>query len=115
MAFALPIVEEAIMLTYKVAEISSESKMWKDAMEEEMRSLHKNDTWELTELPKGKKAISCKWVYAKKHGSLKEDTVNYKARMVAKSYVQREGIDYNKVFSHVVKHSSTRILLALAA
>ena len=30
-----------------------------------MNSLHKNDTWELTELPKGKKAIGCKWVQAK--------------------------------------------------
>jgi len=40
--------------------------MWKNVMVEEMGSLYKNDTWELTELPKGKKAIGCKWVYAKK-------------------------------------------------
>jgi len=89
--------------------------MWKDAMVEEMSSLHKNDTWEQTELPKGMKAIGCKWVYAKKQGSLKEDIVHYKARLVAKSYAQREGIDYNEVFSPVVKHSSIRILLALVA
>ena len=35
--------------------------------------------------------------------------------MVAKGYAQREGIDYNKVFSPVVKHSSICILLALVA
>ena len=58
-------------------------------MEEEMKSLYKNDTWELTRLPKGKKAIGCKWVCAKKHGSLKEDMVRYKARLVAKGYAQR--------------------------
>ena len=42
-------------------------------MVEEMSSPYKNDTWELTELPKGKKAIGYKWVYPKKHGSLKDD------------------------------------------
>jgi len=35
--------------------------------------------------------------------------------LVAKGYAQREGINYNKVFSHVVKYSSIRILLALVA
>jgi len=65
-AYALPVVEEAISSTYKEVEISAESKMWKDAMMEEMSSLHKNDTWELSKLPKENKAIDCKWVFAKK-------------------------------------------------
>ena len=72
-AYALPVVEKAIPSTYREAEISSESKMWKDAMKEEMKSLYKNDTWELTRLLKGKKTIGYKWVYAKKQESLKED------------------------------------------
>ena len=114
-AYALPVVEETIPFIYREAEISSESKMWKDAMEEEISSQHKNDTWELIELPKEKKAIGCKWVYAKKKRSLKDNIICYKTRLVAKGYAQREGIDYNKVFSHVVKHSSIRILLALVA
>jgi len=65
-AYALPVIEETIPSTYREAEISSDSKMWKDAIVEEMSSLYKNDTWELTELPKRKKAIGCKRVYAKK-------------------------------------------------
>ena len=111
-AYALPVVEGAISSTYREAEINS-AKMWKDAMEEEIISLHKNDTWELTELPKGKKAFGCKWVYTKKQGSLKDYTIHYKAKLVAKGYAQREGIDYNEVFSHIVNHSSIQILLAL--
>ena len=78
-------------------------------MIEEIESLHINDILKLAELPKKKKAIGCKWVYAKKEGS-PDDSVHYKARLVTKGYAQREGIDYNEVFSLVVKHSSIRIL-----
>ena len=42
--YALSVIEEAISSTYREAEINSESKIWKDAMEEEMSSLYKNDT-----------------------------------------------------------------------
>ena len=41
MAFAFPVVEDVIPSTYRKAEISSESKMWKDVMMEKMNSLHK--------------------------------------------------------------------------
>ena len=44
MAYALSVVEEAILTIYREAEINSESKMWKDAKMEEMSYLHKNDT-----------------------------------------------------------------------
>ena len=43
-AYALPVIEEAIPSTYREAKISSELKIWKDVMEEEMKSLYKNDT-----------------------------------------------------------------------
>ena len=65
-------------------------------------------------MSKGKKVIDCEWVFAKKEGS-PDASVRYKARLVVKGYAQREGISYNEVFSHVVKHSSIRILLALVA
>ena len=51
--YALLVVEKVIPSTYKKTEIILGSKMGKDAMMEEMSSLHKNDTWELSELSKG--------------------------------------------------------------
>jgi len=57
--------------------------------------------WELTELPKGKKAIGCKGVYAKKQESLKDDIVCYKVRLVVKGYAQRKGIATTR-YSHLL-------------
>jgi len=113
-ALLVNIMEDSVPSIFREAESSSESELWRNAMMEEIESLHVNDIWELVELPKGKKTIGCKWVFAKKDGST-DATMWYKARLVAKSYAQREGFDYNEVFSLVVKHSYIRILLALVA
>lgn len=56
-----------------------------------LESLHKNDTWVLSKLPKGT-AIGCKLVFAKKEGSLKE--VRYKTKLVAKGNAGKETINY---------------------
>ena len=50
-----------------------------------------------------------------KDGFPDKNNVCYKARLVAKCYTQIEGVDYNKVFSPVINHSSIRILFALVA
>ena len=94
---------------------SPKVEQWNKAMGEEMSSLHKNQTLDLVSLPKGKKEIGCRWIYTKKEESSKPNDIRFKARLVAKGYAQREDIDYNEVFSLIVKHASIRILLALVA
>eukprot|EP00253_Pinus_taeda_P032969 PITA_32969 len=70
---------------------------WKKAMEEEMNSLMENKTWELVNLPKGRKALQNKWVYSIKHeGDEKKE--RYKAKLVVKGFAQKEGIDFIEIF-----------------
>ncbi|KAG8492460.1 hypothetical protein CXB51_009588 [Gossypium anomalum] len=80
-----------------------------------MESLHKNRTWDLVQLPKGKKVVRCKWVFKKKEGIPGVEEPRYKARLVAKGYSQILGVDFTDVFSPVVKHSSIRALFGIVA
>eukprot|EP00253_Pinus_taeda_P034014 PITA_34014 len=62
---------------------SEDGKLWKEAMVDEMASLHKNEAWDLVELPGGRKPIGSKWVFKKKTNA-EGKVEKYKARLVAK-------------------------------
>ena len=82
-------------------------------MYEEMNSLDKNKTYDLVELSKGKKVLRNKWVFKlKKDG---DKLVKYKTRLVVKGFSHKQGIDFDEIFSPVVKMSSIRVFLGLVA
>lgn len=104
-SFALCSVTEALNGT--------ERENWKAAMNDEMKSLLENRTWDLVSLPDGQKALKNKWVLRRKtdaNGNLEK----YKARLVIKGCSQREGIDYDEVYSPVVRYASIRYLISIA-
>ncbi|KAH9781301.1 hypothetical protein KPL71_008412 [Citrus sinensis] len=88
---------------------------WKKAMDEEIYSLKKNNTWELVKRPANSKTVGCKWIYRVKDGLTTTEPKRFKVRLVAKGYTQRAGVDFKEVFSPVVRHTSIRVLLALIA
>ena len=117
-AFALSVAQERVDMepkTYQEAINSNEADQWVKAIQEEMDSLRKNETWELVTKPKDRKVVGSKWVFKRKQGTLGNEAPRYKARLVAKGFSQKEGVDYNEIFSPVVKHSSIRLLLAFVA
>ncbi|GJX53781.1 zinc finger, CCHC-type containing protein [Tanacetum coccineum] len=93
---------------------ASTDKKWIEAMEIELDSINKNNTWTLTTLPPNQKAIGLKWVFKTKRDA-KGNIIKYKARLVAKGYVQEQGIDFDEVFAPVARIETVRLILALAA
>ncbi|MCO5612518.1 hypothetical protein L7F22_066786 [Adiantum nelumboides] len=87
---------------------------WKDAMQQEIDSIHKDHTWDQVDLPTGKKPIGTIWVFKVKR---KQDGIvdRYKGKLVAKGYAQQEGIDYDETFALTSCASTVRSLVAIAA
>ncbi|MCI35108.1 copia-type polyprotein, partial [Trifolium medium] len=83
-------------------------------MDQEIESIERNETWELTDLPNGSKKIGVKWIYKTKYNENGKKE-KHKARLVAKGYSQQHGIDYNEVFAPVARWDTIRSILALAA
>ena len=82
-------------------------------MDDEIHSIEKNNTWELTSLPPNKKSIGVKWIYKTKYRPNGE-VERLKARLVVKGYKQKPGIDYFEVFAPVARMDTIRMIVALA-
>ncbi|RDY14473.1 hypothetical protein CR513_00462, partial [Mucuna pruriens] len=78
---------------------------WKAAMEEELKAIEKNHTWELVTLPHNKRSIGVKPT---------GEVAKYKARLVAKGFLQKAWLDYNEVFALVAKIETIRLVVATA-
>ena len=100
--------------SFAEAQRSPDYAQWKEAMDEELSTLTANGTWQIVDVPPGTNLLRTKWVFKKK---LDKDRgiSRYRARLVCKGYTQTHGVDYNAIFSPVVRHSTLRIVLAIAA
>ena len=82
-------------------------------MEEEIKMIEKNETWELVDCPQDKEVIGVKWVYKTKlnsNGSIQK----HKGRLVEKGYSQQFSIDYNETFAPVTCLNTMKALIAPA-
>ncbi|KXJ72078.1 hypothetical protein RP20_CCG018998 [Aedes albopictus] len=113
--FAFGALEYVDNLPSTVAELKQRDDwpQWQAAIQAELDSLHRNNTWDLVKLPEGRRAVSCKWVFRIKPGNGDEPD-KYKARLVARGFSQRRGFDYNETYSPVARVDTLRTLLAVA-
>ena len=83
-------------------------------MDDEIKAIEKNDTWELNALPKGHKLIGIKWV-CKTKKNIKGEIEKHKISLVAKGYSQKAGMDYDEVFTPVAHLETVRLIISLTA
>lgn len=93
---------------------AEQHQCWRHAMIEEIKSIEANNTWRLADGPSRQCPIGLKWVFKTKK-DVAGNVTRYKACLVAKGYVQRQGIDFDEVFALVARLESVRLLLAHAA
>ena len=101
--------------TYKQAMNGPQRKEWDAAMKEELKSMSENQVFgpAIKSLPKGRKGISSRWLFVIKRDE-RGILLRYKARLVARGFTQRVGIDYDRTFAPVMKQSLLRAVLAEA-
>ena len=100
--------------TLAEAQASPQWEHWKKAIKTELDSINKLGTYRMVQLPRGRKAIGCKWVFKVKwnpNGTVER----YKARLVAQGFTQRKGTDFQETFAPVARMTSQRLVIAIAA
>ncbi|KAA0048103.1 gag/pol protein [Cucumis melo var. makuwa] len=100
-------------LTYKQTMNDMDCDQWVKAIDLKMESMYSNSVWTLVDQPNNVKPIGCKWIYKRKRDQAGK-VHTFKARLMAKGYTQKEGVDYEETFSPVAMLKSIRILLSIA-
>ncbi|MCO5599391.1 hypothetical protein L7F22_053493 [Adiantum nelumboides] len=110
----LLVVETIDEISLDEALYGPEASSWRQAMDFEYQSLMANGIWQLVPAPPNRKLVTCKWLLRKKFhadGSVSR----YKARLVACGFTQIPGMDYSETFFPVLRITSFRVLIAIAA
>ena len=110
MVFMCNLDENEIPRSYEEA---MKHKVWRDSVGDERDAMIRNDTWYESELPKGKKAVSSRWIFTIKYLANGEID-RRKTRLVARGFTQTYGEDYIDTFAPVAKLHTIRIVLSIA-
>ena len=89
-------------------------KQWRKSVSKEVVALEENYTWTIEDLPPGKKAIGCQWVFKVKFNS-DGSVERFKSRLVALGNKQIAGEEYTETYAPVAKMSTVRLFLDVAA
>jgi len=112
MAFdALSYVEQ-VPKDYSDLNDREDKDLWKEAMNREIESINRNNTWKSVIKPNNTEILDTKWVYSYK--PLETDKLDrYKARLVVRGFAQKRTFNYEELYSPVAKMTTIRTLLSI--
>ena len=100
--------------TYKDIFSRIDKEKWLKAIEEELNNMKNKKVYKFVKsVPKGKHIISARWVFSYKKNDV-GIIIRFKARLVARGFVQIYGVDYIETFSPTLKQDSLRIIIAIS-
>ena len=99
--------------TYKQAMRLPDATSWLEACAAGVAFVLENTVYEVVDKPASHEVITSKWVFKKKRG-LTGVVEKYKARIVARGFMQEEGVDYGDPYSPTVRFESIRMMMAAA-
>jgi hypothetical protein len=105
-----------VPLSYQEALQSPQCSEWKEAILSELTSIEENQTWVLVDRPSNEQinVVSSKWVFTVKE-NIDGSIERFKARLVARGFSQKYGVDYFDTFSPVVNKETFRFMMTIAS
>lgn len=100
--------------SFKEVLLNKDKDLYLKAMQIEIEDLIKSNTWSIIERPRNASIIKGRWVLTKKY-NLDNTIKKYKARWVAKGFLQKYNINYKETFASTSKPSLIRLLLSIFA
>lgn len=110
-----PMPENEAQITMADALASPQVALWEAARDREIEQLKRYGVFEWVDaVPDGKKVIDTKWVLREKEERNYSDPKRCKARLIARGFTQREGIDYSHTYAPVAREETWRIAISIA-
>jgi hypothetical protein len=103
-----------LLLYSDVIRATEHRSEWMTAGRGELISIVRdNDVWVAADLPKGKKALTTKWVFKRKRKRGQPD--KYKGRLCVRGFEQLLGVDYWETYAPTAKWVTLRLFLSICA
>lgn len=102
--------DEMLRSPYKNEYLEAMNEEWQNLIEKKVFTLIDED-----QISSNTKVITTKWIFNVKLNPKDQSIERFKARIVARGFLQRQGVDFEEIFAPVVSHTTIRCFLVFAA